>query len=96
VWRVFCCRLLWCFTVRTGSLWFAVGMHAAFDFGETFYIPLRQVAWFCRVIFPTPRCGPGAYRRQCWPEASLFDFVLLFIFFYVIHRLYPPSKARAG
>ncbi len=27
----------WCFTLkRTGSLWFAVGMHAGFDFCETF------------------------------------------------------------
>jgi hypothetical protein len=26
------------------------------------------------------------------PEASVFDFVLLFIFFYVIHRLYPANK----
>jgi uncharacterized protein len=29
--------LLFCLTVyRTGTLWFAVGMHAAWDFGETF------------------------------------------------------------
>jgi membrane protease YdiL (CAAX protease family) len=29
--------LFWCFTLkRTGSLWFALGMHATFDFGETF------------------------------------------------------------
>src|SRR3984957_10989303 len=34
---VFVVGLLWCFALRrTGSLWFAVGMHAAFDFGETF------------------------------------------------------------
>jgi len=34
---VFVVGMLWCFTVRrTGSLWFAVGMHAAYDFGETF------------------------------------------------------------
>jgi membrane protease YdiL (CAAX protease family) len=34
---VFVVGLLWCFTVRrTGTLWLAVGMHAAFDFGETF------------------------------------------------------------
>jgi hypothetical protein len=27
------------------------------------------------------------------PEASVFDFVLLFTFFYVIHRLYPANKS---
>ena len=27
------------------------------------------------------------------PEASIFDFALLFILFYVIHRLYPENKS---
>jgi hypothetical protein len=27
------------------------------------------------------------------PEASVFDFLLLFFFFYVIHRLYPAKKS---
>ena len=77
--------LLWCFTVRrTGSLWFAVGMHAAFDFGETF-------------LYSVPDSGqlmPGhlsnaTLHGPAWltgglvgPEASIIDFaLLLFIFF---------------
>jgi hypothetical protein len=34
---VFVIAMFFCLTLRrTGSLWFAVGMHAAFDWGETF------------------------------------------------------------
>jgi hypothetical protein len=34
---VFCIAMFFCFTVwRTGALWFAVGFHAAWDYGETF------------------------------------------------------------
>jgi CAAX protease family protein len=35
---VFCVALFFCFTLwRTGTLWFAVGCHAAWDYGETFF-----------------------------------------------------------
>jgi membrane protease YdiL (CAAX protease family) len=92
---VFVVGLLWCFTVRrTGSLWFAVGMHAAFDFGETFLYSVPDSG----MVLPG-HLSDATLHGPAWltggsvgPEASLFDFVLLFIFFYVIHRLYPPHK----
>ncbi len=93
---VFVVGMLWCFSLqRTGSLWFAVGMHAAFDFGETF-------------LYSAPDSGmvaPGhlsnaTFHGATWltggtvgPEGSVFDFLLLFIAFYVVHLLYPASKA---
>ena len=79
---------------RTGSLWFAVGMHAAFDFGETFLYSVPDSG----MLLPghlsnATMAGTGmAYRRSRGPEGSVFDFLLLFIFFYVIHRLYPPTR----
>ena len=93
---VFVVGLLWCFTVRrTGSLWFAVGMHAAFDFGETFLYSAPDSG----MVLPG-HLSDATLHGPVWltggsvgPEASLFDFVLLFIFFYVIHRLYPPNKS---
>jgi len=93
---VFVVGLLWCFTVRrTGSLWFAVGMHAAFDFGETFLYSVPDSG----MILPG-HLSDATLHGPAWltggsagPEASVFDFVLLFIFFYVIHRLYPPKKS---
>jgi membrane protease YdiL (CAAX protease family) len=86
--------LFWSFTLkRTGSLWFAVGMHAAFDFGETF-------------LFSVPDSGmvlPGhlsnaTLQGPSWitggapgPEASVFDFLILLVFFVVVHFLYPAK-----
>jgi membrane protease YdiL (CAAX protease family) len=92
---VFVVGLLWCFTVRrTGSLWLAVGMHAAFDFGETFFYSVPDSG----MILPG-HLSDATLHGPAWltggsvgPEASVFDFVLLFILFYVIHRLYPPNK----
>ena len=41
--------IFWCFTLRrTGTLWFAFGMHAAFDFGETFLFSVPDSG----VVFP--------------------------------------------
>jgi membrane protease YdiL (CAAX protease family) len=92
---VFVVGMLWCFTVRrTGSLWFAVGMHAAFDFGETFLYSVPDSG----MVLPG-HLSDATLHGPAWltggtvgPEASVFDFVLLFIFFYVIHRLYPANK----
>src|ERR1700726_2427869 len=92
---VFVVGMLWCFTVRrTGSLWFAVGMHAAFDFGETFLYSVPDSG----MVMPG-HLSDATLHGPAWltggtvgPEASVFDFVLLFIFFYVIHRLYPANK----
>src|ERR1700730_5921367 len=92
---VFVVGMLWCFTVRrTGSLWFAVGMHAAYDFGETFLYSVPDSG----MLFPG-HLSNASLHGPAWltggtvgPEASVFDFVLLCIFFYVIHRLYPANK----
>src|ERR1700688_2683044 len=87
--------LLLCFSVRrTSSLWVAGGMHAAFDFGETFFYSVPDSG----VVLPG-HLSDATLHGPAWltggtagPEASVFHFVLLFIFFYVIHRLYPANK----
>ena len=93
---VFVVGLLWCFTVRrTGSLWLAVGMHAAFDFGETFFYSVPDSG----MVLPG-HLSDATLHGPKWltggtvgPEASVFDFILLFILFYVIHRLYPANSS---
>jgi membrane protease YdiL (CAAX protease family) len=93
--------LFWCFTLRrTGSLWFAVGMHASFDFGETFLYSVPDSG----VIFPG-HLSSATLAGPTWlsggtagPEASVFDFLVLLLFFYGFHRLYPansPGKTAA-
>jgi uncharacterized protein len=87
--------LLWCFTLRrTGSLWFAVGMHAAFDFGETFLYSVPDSG----MIFPG-HLSAATLAGPTWlaggsagPEASILDFVMLLLFFYVVHRLFPSNS----
>jgi membrane protease YdiL (CAAX protease family) len=90
--------LLWCFSLRrTGNLWFAVGMHASFDFGETFLYSVPDSG----VMFPghlsnATLAGPAWLTGgSAGPEASVCDFAMLLIFFYVFHRLY-PYRARSS
>jgi uncharacterized protein len=90
--------LFWCFTLRrTGTLWFAVGMHAAFDFGETFLYSVPDSG----TIFPG-HLSSATLAGPTWlsggtagPEASVFDFAALLLFFYVFHRLYPSAPENS-
>jgi membrane protease YdiL (CAAX protease family) len=84
--------LFWSFTLkRTGSLWFALGMHASFDFGETFLFSVPDSG----MIFPG-HLSNAALHGPSWltggapgPEGSVFDFLILLVFFFVFDRLYP-------
>jgi membrane protease YdiL (CAAX protease family) len=93
---VFVVGMLWCFAVRrTGTLWFAVGMHAAYDFGETFLYSVPDSG----MLFPG-HLSSASLHGPAWltggtvgPEASVFYFLIFFILFYVIHRFYPAKIA---
>jgi len=90
---VFAVGMFLCFTLRrTGALWFAIGWHAAFDFGETYLYSVPDSG----IVMPGqlfaahlhgPRWLTGG---SVGPEASVFDFVMLAILFVVIDRLYRP------
>jgi membrane protease YdiL (CAAX protease family) len=87
--------IFWCFTLRrTGSLWFAFGMHAAFDFGETFLFSVPDSGF----LFPghlssaVIRSGPAwLVGGTAGPEASVLDFLMLAIFFFLVHKMYPEK-----
>jgi len=87
--------IFWCFTLRrTGNLWFGVGMHATFDFGETFLYSVPDSG----VVFPG-HLSNASLAGPTWitggsagPEASVFDFLVLSIFFYAFHHLYPARS----
>ena len=87
--------LFWCFTLRrTGSLWFAVGFHAASDYVDM-------------VVFAEPNTGAGglpvpghllsvAFHGPVWltggprgTEASLLVFPILGALFWLFHKRYP-------
>jgi uncharacterized protein len=88
--------LFFCFTLRrTGSLWFAVGMHASWDWGESF-------------LYSVPDSGtlaPGhllssSFHGPSWitggsvgPEGSVLVFVLIAAMWVIFERLYPPRQS---
>jgi hypothetical protein len=96
---VFVIGMFFCFTLRrTGSLWFAVGLHAAFDWGETF-------------LFSVPDSGivaPGhllnsSLHGPVWltggtvgPEASVMAFLVVGIAAVIFARVHPPRDEPSG
>jgi membrane protease YdiL (CAAX protease family) len=93
---VFVIAMFFCLTLRrTGNLWFAVGLHAAFDWGETF-------------LFSVPDSGivaPGhllntSLHGAAWltggtvgPEASVMAFVVVALAAAIFARVYRGSSA---
>jgi uncharacterized protein len=92
---VFMIGMFFCLTLRrTGNLWFAVGLHAAFDWGETF-------------LFSVPNSGlvaPGhllnsSVHGPVWltggtvgPEGSVMAFVVVGIASAVFVSVYPAKE----
>ncbi|HEY1263190.1 MAG TPA: type II CAAX endopeptidase family protein [Terriglobales bacterium] len=87
--------LFFCLTLRrTGHLWFAVGFHASFDWGETF-------------LYSVPNSGttaPGhllnsSFQGPRWltggtvgPEGSVFVFIMIALLWVAFDRMYPEVK----
>lgn len=92
---VFVIGMFFCLTLRrTGNLWFAVGLHASFDWGETF-------------LFSVPNSGivaPGhllhsSFHGPAWltggtvgPEGSVMAFGVLAVAAVIFSRVYPARK----
>jgi membrane protease YdiL (CAAX protease family) len=94
---IFVLGLIICISVRvTGSLWWAVGWHAAFDFGQLFIIGTRNGG---RVpqgrLFDVTFTGPAWITGgELGTEASLFMIpAVLGTLIYVIWFLRPRSAA---
>ena len=92
---VFVVGMFFCLTLRrTGNLWLAVGLHAAFDWGETF-------------LFSVPDSGlvlPGhllnsSLHGPAWltggtvgPEGSVMVFVVLAVSAVIFGKVYPARE----
>lgn len=95
---VFVIGMFFCLTLRrTGNLWFAVGLHAAFDWGESY-------------LFSVPDSGlvsPGhllnsSFHGPAWltggtvgPEGSVMAFVVIGIAAAIFARVYPALDMRS-
>jgi uncharacterized protein len=95
---VFLFGMFGCFTLRrTGTLWFAIGLHAAADYAETFIysVPdsgLLATGHLLNSTLHGPRWITGG---SIGPEGSLIDFILFAIAFLVFHYAYPSKKNAA-
>jgi membrane protease YdiL (CAAX protease family) len=93
---VFVTGMFLVFTLRrTGTLWFGIGFHAAYDFGETFLysVPDSGIVAPGHLLassFHGPRWLTGG---TVGPEASLFDFLIIAIAFLIFDRVYRTAKA---
>ena len=88
-----------CFTLqRTGSLWFAIGFHAAVDYAETFIysVPDSGLLASGHLLNSTlhgPRWLSGG---TLGPEGSVIDFALMPAGFFVIAWLFPKEQRPLG
>jgi CAAX protease family protein len=89
--------LFFCLTLRrTGDLWFAVGMHASWDWGETFLygVPDSGMVAPGHLLNPSSHGPAWLSGGSVGPEASLFVFILIGLMALVFHRWYREVEYR--
>jgi membrane protease YdiL (CAAX protease family) len=90
--HIFLISMFFCLTLqRTGNLWFAIGLHAAWDFGETFIFSAPDSG-----TFATGTLLRSTFRGPLWltggsvgPEASVIAILVVILAMLLFVRLYP-------
>lgn len=88
-----------CLTLRrTGNIWFAVGLHAAWDYGETFVYGVPDSGFVApghllNSSFHGPRWLTGG---SVGPEGSVACFVVIALLFLVFSFVYPPRAPNSA
>jgi uncharacterized protein len=82
---------------RTGNLWFAIGWHMAFDWGESFFYSTPNSG-----IHATGHMLNASLMGSKWlsggsvgPEASVFDLVVTIAGILLLAKIYPDAKYPA-
>lgn len=89
--------LVFCFILRrTGSLWFAVGVHAGWDYAESFVYSVPDSGLLARGHLLNsffPRNAPvWITGGSVGPEASVFAFIILGVLCWIVHRMFPTAQ----
>lgn len=88
---------LWlAFTLRrTGDLWFAVGFHTWFDYGETFVYSVPNSGLVVHEhLLRTKLAGPlWLTGGSVGPEGSLFNYILMGVLFVLFDRIHRKKKS---
>jgi membrane protease YdiL (CAAX protease family) len=79
---------------RTGNLWFVVGWHAAFDFGETFLfsVPNSGTVFEGHLSNATLHGATWLTGGTVGPEGSVFSFITMGAAALLIHKAFPARK----
>jgi uncharacterized protein len=89
-----CFGLLAAFSLRrTGDLWFAIGMHTAWDWGETYFcgVPNSGVMGMGHVTASSLHGAVWLTGGTVGPEASVFVFVVLVLSAAGLHYMFPAK-----
>jgi membrane protease YdiL (CAAX protease family) len=80
---------------RTGNLWFVVGLHAAFDFGETFLfsVPNSGVRFEGHLSNASLSGSPWLTGGTAGPEGSALSYLTMGCLALFIHFAFPAKKA---
>jgi hypothetical protein len=87
--------LFFCFTLlRTGNLWFAVGLHASWDWAESFFYGVPDSG----LNIPGHLLSPS-FQGPAWltggtvgPEGSVLVFVVIAVLFAAFHVTHPGKQ----
>jgi len=91
--------LFFCLTLRrTGNLWFAVGFHASWDWGESYLYSVPDsggmvAGHLMRSSFHGSRWLTGG---SVGPEGSVLVFAIIALTWVAFDRMYPEVKYRTG
>ncbi|MFZ0805625.1 MAG: type II CAAX endopeptidase family protein [Candidatus Sulfotelmatobacter sp.] len=91
--------LFLCLTLRrTGSLWFAIGFHAAWDWGESFFysVPDSGMKSPGHLLSSSLHGSPWLSGGSVGPEGSVLCFVVITIAAAAFDRMYPRKSEEAS
>jgi membrane protease YdiL (CAAX protease family) len=86
--------LFFCLTLRrTGNLWFAVGFHAAWDWGESFFysVPDSGLVSPGHLINSSLHGSPWLTGGTVGPEGSVLCFAVIIVTWLAFHCAYPVT-----
>jgi len=86
-----------CLTLRrTGNLWFAVGFHAAWDWGETFFysVPDSGMVAPGHLLSSSLRGSDWLSGGSVGPEGSVLCFVMIALVWIAFDRTHPGASVR--
>ena len=87
-----------CLTLRrTGNLWFAVGFHAAWDWGETFFysVPDSGMVAPGHLLSSSLRGADWLSGGPVGPEGSVLCFAVIALLWIVFERTHPGANVRS-